>query len=271
MKKHLISLLLTITALAEPTEGYHLFSPRPRAEMRDFNTDRPDQTESPYTVDAGHFQWEMDLLNFTRDTEDGRRVDTLNVAPFNLKIGLLDNTDLHLIYETWIWQRETAPQKRWTQRGSGDLTIRLKHNFWGNDGGTTALAIMPYVTVPTKASDLGRDDAEGGVIIPFGWNLSDKLFLGVMTQWKWLPGEMGGTTHAWTNTASLGVSLTDRLGSYFELATTVFDDASPWQATLDGGFTYMLTENVQLDLGCNFGITESAPDLQPFVGVTYRY
>lgn len=36
--------------------GYSLFKPTPRQFMRELTTDRPDQTESPYTVDAGHFQ-----------------------------------------------------------------------------------------------------------------------------------------------------------------------------------------------------------------------
>ena len=35
--------------------------------MREMSTDRPDKTESPYTVDAGHFQIEWDLFNFERD------------------------------------------------------------------------------------------------------------------------------------------------------------------------------------------------------------
>ena len=37
------------------------------------------------------------------------------------------------------------------------------------------------------------------------------------------------------------------------------------------GLTYDLTKNVQLDCGCNFGLTESAPDYQPFVGLSVRY
>src|SRR5258707_15821817 len=40
--------------------GYTLFNPTPREYMRAFTTDRPDLTESPFTVDAGHFQLEMD-------------------------------------------------------------------------------------------------------------------------------------------------------------------------------------------------------------------
>jgi hypothetical protein len=31
--------------------------------MREINTDPSDKTERPYTVDAGHFQIEMDVLN----------------------------------------------------------------------------------------------------------------------------------------------------------------------------------------------------------------
>jgi hypothetical protein len=31
------------------------------------STDRPDKTESAYTVDAGHFQFEADLVSFGID------------------------------------------------------------------------------------------------------------------------------------------------------------------------------------------------------------
>ena len=48
---------------------YDLFHPTPNELMREMSTDRPDQTESPYTVDAGHFQAEIDLVSavFDRD------------------------------------------------------------------------------------------------------------------------------------------------------------------------------------------------------------
>ena len=71
--------------------------------MREMDTDRPDQTESPYTVDAGHFQVEMDLATHTldHDTAHGNDVKTtrLAVAPMNVKVGLLNNVDLQLLVE----------------------------------------------------------------------------------------------------------------------------------------------------------------------------
>jgi hypothetical protein len=39
--------------------GYTLFRPTPEALLRELTSDRPDKTESPITVDAGHFQLEM--------------------------------------------------------------------------------------------------------------------------------------------------------------------------------------------------------------------
>src|SRR5207253_1969146 len=46
---------------------YTLFNPTPRDRMRDFNTDRPTKSNVPYTVDAGHFQYEGDIFIYGFD------------------------------------------------------------------------------------------------------------------------------------------------------------------------------------------------------------
>ena len=53
------------SASAPDKSQYWLLNPVPTDQMRDFNTDRPPKANSPYTVDAGHFQYETDLVNFT--------------------------------------------------------------------------------------------------------------------------------------------------------------------------------------------------------------
>ena len=65
---------------------YHLFNPTPRGLLRDLSTDRPDMTESPYTVDAGRFQIEMSFADFTYDRENGetQTVRGLSAAPMLL-------------------------------------------------------------------------------------------------------------------------------------------------------------------------------------------
>src|SRR2546423_6881645 len=52
---------------------YTLFNPTPRSLMRELSADRPDITETPYTVDAGHFQLEMDILRYSYDRYSSAR------------------------------------------------------------------------------------------------------------------------------------------------------------------------------------------------------
>src|SRR2546427_10202185 len=91
---------------ASPDKGkYNLFNPTPRELMREMNTDRPDKTESPFTVDAGHFQIEADILNYTYDRYNPARTDTraetVSIAPMNLKVGLWKDADLQLLLQTY--------------------------------------------------------------------------------------------------------------------------------------------------------------------------
>ena len=41
---------------------YTLFNPAPANCLREFDPDRPDVTDSPFTVDAGHIQFEIRLV-----------------------------------------------------------------------------------------------------------------------------------------------------------------------------------------------------------------
>ncbi len=72
--------------------------------MRELITDRPDLTESPYTVDAGHFQIEADIANYNYDryksNGQNTRSHAWNAAPFNIKAGLTNNTDISLFLIT---------------------------------------------------------------------------------------------------------------------------------------------------------------------------
>ena len=130
---------------------YHLFNPTPRHLMREMSTDRPDTTESAYTVDAGHFQVEADLLKVTRErhnvAKDHTITEALEIAPLNLKVGLGNRSDLQILVPTYTALRVRDKRRREsdTVRGFGDMEVRLKNNLWGNDGGATALALMPYV------------------------------------------------------------------------------------------------------------------------------
>lgn len=273
------SLLAGVAAPASAQQSeairYSLFNPAPRDALRELSTDRPDKTESPYTVDAGHIQIELDLVTYTRDRSGGVRTETVGVAPMNLKLGLTDSTDVQFVVEPYVRQTVSGRLAGMKGRidGFGDVTLRLKQNLFGNDSGKAALALMPFVKLPTSTGGLGNDRAEFGLIVPLALTLSPRVGLGVMTEIDLLE-KAGGHGHApsFVNSATVSFDLTDRLGLYTELFTERSTDrGSKWVVTGNVGLTFSLSPNVQLDTGANVGITHAADDLNIFVGLSRRF
>jgi hypothetical protein len=258
--------------------GYNLFHPTPRELMREMSTDRPDQTESPYTVDAGHFQVEMDFANATFDHDKSRggdvKTEVWGVAPLNLKLGLLNNVDIQFLLDPYVDVRveDRVANTVDNASGFGDLQTRLKINLWGNDGGKTAFGIMPFIKWPLPESSLRNGRTEGGVIFPLSVELPAGWGMGLMTEFDFVTDGAGGYDTEYFNTITFGHDIVGNLGGYVEFVALVTPESGEdWQGQVDAGFTYGLNKNTQLDFGCNFGVTDSAPDFNPFLGFSFRF
>jgi hypothetical protein len=287
MKKQSTIALMAVTALAcndsafaHEKDKYNLFNPTPKEEMRGFITDRPDKTESPYSVDAGHFQIETDIATLTRTHYkkggENTRTRSDSIMFNNFKLGLTNNIDLQILAESYVNSRTTDKNTATTEKASGfgDVTARLKYNIWGNDGGDTSLGIMPFVKLPTNQDNLGNNDVEGGVIVPYAIALPENYALGMMTQVNWnKEADDSGYAPEFVNSITLGIPMpVDGLGMYTELWTSKSTDTgADWQASFDVGLTYVIIENLQLDAGLNTGLTEATDDYNPFIGFSWRY
>ena len=115
---------------------YTLFNPTPIDLRRPYNTDRPSKTDSPYTVDAGVFQVESDVWNWTLDEENHVRTRTWTLSNTNFKLGLTNWMDLQIFPQFYVNTRTSGSGfgKAVTNDGFGDTTVRLKINLLGNDG-----------------------------------------------------------------------------------------------------------------------------------------
>ena len=278
------ALALPLSALAVATETtpaadkshYTAFNRTPESQLRELNTDRPDLTESPYTVDAGWWQLEMDFFSYTRDHFKSGGADVqataLALANLNLKIGLTSAIDLQTVIEshTRVTTRDRIAGTRETLAGFGDITSRLKINFWGNDGGDSAFGLMPFVKWPTNQHGLGNKSIEGGLIVPYARALPGGWDMGMMTEFDVVRNEADdGYALDWVNSITFGHEITGKLGGYVELATTLTRGADP--VTFDCGLTYGVSRHVQLDVGANFGLTPAAADLNVFAGLSVRF
>jgi hypothetical protein len=262
--------------------GFTLLNPTPQELWRSMETDRPDVTESPRTVDAGAVQLELSFAEWTRDSEHGERTDSLAVAPLTLKVGLLNNADLQFVFTPYLHENPAAGE---SVGGAGDLTLRLKVNLWGNDGdaggweGGTALGIMPFVTIPTADDDLAggdiaADHVQGGLIVPFAMDLPGGFALGLMAELDVLYSEEDDEHQAdFVHSAALGRDLLGDLGGFVEyVGVAPLDPGRHYQALLSTGLTYGLGPNAQLDGGVRLGLTEhETDDMTLFAGMSLRF
>lgn len=279
MNRHLLMttgfLWVFLSGPANASE-YHLFRPVPREMMREMSTDRPDKTESPYTVDAGHYQVEMSFVDYTYDRHNGtdEDVDALNVLPVNLKMGLLTFADLQVVVEPYIWERTKDSSTHEKKSGFGDVQTRLKVNVWGNDGGKTAFAVMPFVKFPTNTDHLGNDAVEGGVILPLAVELPGGWGMGLMTEFDFNEDADDDDRYKtdYINSITFGRQIIGELNGYVEFFSRITDgNRAHWEGTVDAGVTYAFTKDIQFDMGINVGVTRAADDINPFCGLSMRY
>lgn len=254
--------------------GYDLFNPVPKECMREMSTDRPDFTESAYSVPAGHIQVEANFVNWTKDSEAGAEEEETIIGGVNFKLGLTDNSDIQFVFDiaTIQYLKANEDSARERQSGFSDLTVRYKYNLFGNDSGTSGLALMPYVTMPTGSNAIGQDDFSGGLIVPFNFDISERLAAGLMTQLDYLEdSDLSGYHYEFHNSATVGYSWTDELGTFIEFVSSSSDESgASWQGVFNVGYTYLVAEDVQLDGGMGFGVNREAPDLNAFLGISLR-
>jgi len=274
-------LLAGLSARAQTTDSatvaksqYSLFHPVPRAQLRPLTPDRPGVTESPITLDAGHLQFETDLGRLI-DSKPGAvpRERTIRANAFVLKMGLTNRTDVQLFLDAYEWDRTFATDTSATQRnrGFGDITLRVKHNFIGNDtaSGPLSVGIIGYVRLPTGGPQ-GAGGFEYGVLLPAIYALNDHWNLSAQLPAR-LAFDRDAGQHYLETSPSLNLdhSFTPWLTGFVEVVATHDFRTARWEEAINLGPVFFLGKNIQFDFGRHFALTREA-DREYFVGFVVR-
>ncbi len=258
--------------------GYTLFNPTPDSQLRSFAPDRPPKADSATTVDAGHFQYETDLLNYSQTNFGGVTTRLYQAFDPVWKLGLTNWVDFELQFNGY--QNLTATDNATgaavaKASGFGDVFVKSKINLFGNDGGSAALAIIPYVKIPSDAPTISNGVVEGGLIAPFQLQLPHDFGLTLMSEVDALKDAADSGRHANfvdlvnLNHAVPGIKNLSAAIEFFSSVGT--DPNTPPIYTFDTALIYLLTPNVQLDAGADFGLNRAAPAVQVFVGLSQRF
>ncbi|NLT70945.1 MAG: transporter [Verrucomicrobiaceae bacterium] len=250
-------------SLSEPSSSrpYTLFHPTPRQQWRDLSPDRPDTTESPITVDAGAWVVEASFFDWRRDKGN----HSYTVMATNLKVGLTDRIDFQTVFDTYTWQ---DPATGAGSEGFGDVTLRLKYNLWGNDGGKTGFALFPFLKIPTDTA-ISNGVVEGGLILPYSIDLADGIGLGLMAEFDAVHDGVTDYDLEFVHSAVLGFDLTERLGLFTEYIGVA--GPTPYQVYASTGLTFAIHRDFVLDTGVQIGLNDAAEDIGVFAGFTKRF
>jgi hypothetical protein len=271
------ALLAASQAVAQDKSEYTLFNPTPKDKMRDFNTDRPTKSNVPYTVDAGHFQYEGDFFfhGFDNTSTPDSNISSWIVGNPTLKLGLLNNVDLEVNFSAYnsIETRTRSTGALSMVSGFGDIFTRFKVNLWGNDGGTTAMALIPYVKIPTAPLGIGNRFAEGGLIAPLAITLPGGFNSIVMGEVDYLKDPNDDGYHA--NFPAL-ININRKIGENVTAYAEIYANWSTHRDvrdiyTLDFALAWSPLPNFQLDIGVNIGLVPAAAPYQIYAGIAQRF
>lgn len=226
-------------------------------------TDRPDQTESAVIVPQKHIQIESGLAynreSFTLLSLFGIETDahTYTVPTVLFRYGVESFLELRLNaeYQTTKFEGKTnnVVTSSSTQSGLLPVQIGAKLKLFETKSKVTKGALLVSGDIPALSSG---DYTDGSSMLEarfaFQTEHKDGLAIGLNVGMEYVPsnGEKG---YLYTIAPSFGLS--DRLGAFIELYGFYYPTPDAFYNYLDGGFTYSLAPNTQLDLSAGIAFS----------------
>jgi hypothetical protein len=236
--------------------------------------DRPGKATSACTVPQDHWQIETGLADWSLQKSDGERDTSLVLGETTIKYGLTDSSDVEIDVTPFERSTSSVGSVHESASGFGDINLIFKQRLTKSDGPIQIIA-MPFLKVPTADHLLGNGKLEGGLRFPVGYQIpKTPLSLGLTPEFDWAANSDGTGHHlAMEQVATLGFAATDKLNISAEIwgAWDWDPTGTTREASADGSVAYLLTNDVQLDAGANFGLNKATPNAEFYAGVSVRF
>lgn len=215
--------------------------------------DRPGFSTGTYTVAPGMFNIEMGY-NYTFDTVSSKN-DIQNFPLFELRTGITENLEFDFLLDGW------STTKDFTERISSDITIGGKYSFLENE--IYNISFMTLITFPTGT----ENDFKPKNISPlFGllWDYTVDASVSLFGTFQASTYRDEKRIYDFQPAVGATFSHTDKFASYIELYFIVPSSSSIITEVIDGGFTYLLRDNIQLDINGGLGLNNESEDFLGF-------
>jgi hypothetical protein len=236
-------------------------------------SDRPDFTEASTTVGRGVLQIETGYT-YAYDDDGTDRVRSHSYPETLVRLGVLaDWLELRFAYNHATESTSTAGGPFVDVTGAEDIYLGSKIGLTSQHGWLPEMALMPQMTIPTGADEFTADELLPGVNWLYGWDITDRLSTAGSSQINKSVDDDGTDYVEFAQSWTFGFGWTDRLSSYAEFFCFVPSGASTAKPEYyaDGGFTFGVTNNLQLDVRGGVGLNDAATDYFVGSGAVVRF
>lgn len=232
-----------------------------------FVTDRPDQTESSVLVpkrflqvETGVFYESLEVGNFNNKTS------TLNTTL--LRYGLLENLEFRIGFSFTEINREINDIKlNNISSGFSPLTLGVKIGITKGKGLFPEIAFLSHINFPFLASnDFKTKSTSIDFRFAFAHTLNEKSSLSYNLGMAW-DGDI--TTANYVYTTAYGYTISNKVGVFIEIYGDLPED-SHFNHFWDTGLTYLISDNIQLDVSGGTGLSKNVQDLFLSAGISFR-
>ncbi len=208
-------------------------------------TDRPDQTESSSTIRKGKLQIESGILYGS--AKDDFFSEELLLTPTVLwRYGVSNGIELRLLTEFVSVKDKLTNEK---SSGIADLQLGTKIQILKKEDAKTEIAFISHVFIPTAKDELTLDEI--GIInkISIAHDIGKNFSFGYNAGYDYYGFGSGNLTYS----LALGLGISDKVGMYIEPFGALVE-MEIHEANFDAGFTYLVKDNLQLDVSAGAGL-----------------
>jgi hypothetical protein len=234
-------------------------------------TDRPDFVESSNVVGRGRVQIETSML-FERDRSGGALTRTVS-TPTLLRIGAGDSVEFRLETDGRSLARSTdSSGQRSTTGAWNDTAVGVKWHVDDGGGALPSLALILHADLASGSAAVRGQGVRPSLRMVAEWELPHDFSLGVMPGIGRERDEQGAAFRYGVLGVVLGRELNERLRALVEIALPRIAATRHGgsQASLNGGFAWLLSNTMQVDTVLSRGLNHRTPGLSLTVGLSLK-
>ncbi|MEE4196099.1 MAG: transporter [Bacteroidales bacterium] len=222
--------------------------------------DRPDQTESAFIVPRGYFQVE-DGFSYENVNDQKKNITYSSML---LRYGVFDHFELRFAADYTHVQQSMLKDFK----GLTPLSVGGKIHVHQEKGWIPQIAFIGEITIAnTGSSDFVQKYNSTSMLLTFGHSLPRKLSIGYSIAIEFpedVPYSLGKYTFV------TGYSITEKIGAFIEVYG-IFSKYQPANNLFNGGVTYLIHPNIQLDFAGGFGLSQNAANNYFTFGMIYLF